>query len=119
MIIGIMLLYGLVHYCNLNKNSAYFMQTVVSVELNFACNKLLNWRDRKGKLFSQWIRFHTTKVGTILLNQLLFGFLVAHGMHYLLATLIGVALATIINYVINDKFVFITGKAVAHVDKPV
>jgi putative flippase GtrA len=95
------------------------MQAIISVELNFACNKLFNWRDRKGALFSQWLRFHTTKVGTILLNQLLFGFLVAHGIYYLLATLIGVALATIINYVINDKFVFIPGKVAAHVDKPV
>jgi putative flippase GtrA len=117
MLIGIVVLYALVHYCGFNKNLAYFIQAVVSIELNFICNKFFNWRDRQGHVLFQWVRFHTTKIGTVLLNQLLFAFLVAQGMHYLLATLIGVVLATIINYIVNDKFVFAARKVAVHANR--
>lgn len=111
MLVGILVLYTLVHFFHTNQNLAYFIQAVVSIELNFICNKFFNWRDRPGHLLTQWVKFNTTKIGTVLLNQLLFAFLIAQGMHYLIATLIGVALATILNYIINDRFVFLPARA--------
>jgi putative flippase GtrA/glycosyltransferase involved in cell wall biosynthesis len=96
----------LVKLCGIDQNIAYIVQAVAAIEASFILNRFINWRDRSGKLYNQWIKFHTTKIGTVILNQILFGILVAHGFHYLLATLIGVGVATIINYVTNDRLVF-------------
>jgi dolichol-phosphate mannosyltransferase len=118
MIAGIVLLYTLVKFFKVEQNLAYFIQAVFSIEISFFLNKFINWRDRTGKILPQWIKFHTTKIGTVIFNQALFGCLVYLGIHYLLATLIGVAVSTVINYMTNDKFVFLpTSRAVRRVEK--
>jgi putative flippase GtrA len=106
MLCGMILMYVLVKLCGIDQNIAYFVQAVAAIEASFLLNRFINWRDRSGKLYIQWIKFHTTKIGTVILNQILFGIIVALGFHYLLATLIGVGVATIINYVTNDRLVF-------------
>jgi glycosyltransferase involved in cell wall biosynthesis len=103
---GIALLYGLVHYCHVEEHIAYFILTIASIEANFWLNRWVNWCDRKGAFLLQWIKCHTTKIGTVLLNQLLFALLIFIGVHYLPATVIGVMVLIIINYVANDQFVF-------------
>lgn len=108
MMMGMVLLYALVQFGRIEQNLAYFIQAIVSIEANFCLNKFLNWRDRKGNILTQWVKFHTTKIGTVALNQCLFAGLVQLGIHYLVVTLVGVAVATIINYIINDKFVFLS-----------
>ncbi len=107
---GMALLYGLVHYHLVEEHIAYFIQAIACIEANFMLNRWVNWRDRKGAFLPQWIKFHTTKIGTIPFNLLLFALLISIGVHYLLATLIGVVVATIINYVSNDQFVFVAPK---------
>ena len=103
---GIALLYGLVHYCHVEEHIAYFIQTIASIEANFWLNRWVKRRDRQGAFPLQWIKCHTTKIGTVLLNQLLFALLIFIGVHYLPATVIGVMVAAIINYIANDQFVF-------------
>ncbi|MBV9020865.1 MAG: GtrA family protein [Ktedonobacteraceae bacterium] len=107
MMLGIVVLYVLVRFCRVEQNIAYFIQAVVSIETNFVLNKFVNWRDRKGKLFPQWIKFHTTKIAVVVLNQLLFAVLVYFEIHYLIATVIGVGVAAVVNYFTNDKIVFV------------
>ncbi len=104
---GIALLYGLVHYCHVEEHIAYFIQTIASIEANFWLNRWVNWRDRKGAFHSHWLKFHATKIVTIPFNQLLFALLISIGVHYLLATVTGVVVAAIINYVANGQFVFV------------
>ena len=104
---GIALLYGLVHYCHVEEHIAYFIQAIACIEANFMLNRWVNWHDCKGAFLPQWIKCHTTKIGTVLLNQLLFALLIFFGIHYLPATVIGVMVATIINYIANDQFVFV------------
>ncbi|HLV97565.1 MAG TPA: GtrA family protein [Ktedonobacterales bacterium] len=103
---GTALLYVLVHFLGVQQNVAYFIQAVVSIEANFVLNRFFNWRDRRGPILTQWLKFHTTKVGTIILNQILFALLTYAGIFYLVATVICTAVITVINFITNDKYVF-------------
>jgi putative flippase GtrA/glycosyltransferase involved in cell wall biosynthesis len=103
---GEVLLYGLVHMANLDAHIAYLIVAVVSIETNFVLNRFLNWRDRPGSLRRQYTMFHVTKIGTVILNQVLFAMLLSFDVHYLMAMFICTALITAINYTANDKLVF-------------
>lgn len=105
---GIALLYVLVTILHVQQNIAYFIQAGASIEANFLLNRFINWRDRGGSLGRQWLKFHTTKIATVLLNQALFAGLTYIGLHYLLATIICTGIVTVINYLSNDRFVFTT-----------
>jgi putative flippase GtrA len=59
-----------------------------------------------GGLVRRWIAFHTTKVFTILLNQVLFAALLMVHLPYLAAYLFCVIVCTAINYHANDTYVF-------------
>lgn len=109
---GLILMTFLVEVANTNKILASIIVTTFSLETNFLLNKTLNWKDRKGSLVSQWLKFHGARSLTIIFNQLLFAALITLGIHYLVATLIGTAIATILNYFGNDKFVFSGGQHV-------
>ena len=82
---------------------------MVSVLTNFLLNDLWTWRDRpkdKGGFAGRLLRFYlVSSVGgaiqigcTTGLNRL--------GLHYMLAQLCGIALATAINYVVNNLWTF-------------
>ena len=44
---GIALQYALVQYAGFDKHLAYFIQSIVSIELNFFINNFVTWRDRR------------------------------------------------------------------------
>lgn len=82
-------------------------QMIVSIETNFFANNFLTWRDRRERtLWSRWKRFHAAKIGTVVLNSLLFAALVWLKIPYMLVYMINVAIFTMINFLINEKFVF-------------
>jgi dolichol-phosphate mannosyltransferase len=92
----------------------YFIASLVAIELsilsNFTINLLWTWRDRseEGTLWSKIIRYHIGAGATAFLGNYLI--LVAltefFGMHYMISNLIGIAVGTISNYVINDLWTF-------------
>jgi len=95
----------------LSPHLAYVVQTVVAVELNFALNERLTWRDTRSRtlreLGHRWLLFHVARVVTIPANQLLFSALVVAGCQYLLANAICVAASTSVNYVVGSRWVFV------------
>jgi putative flippase GtrA/glycosyltransferase involved in cell wall biosynthesis len=109
-LVGFVVLYALVEYVGLNKNLAYFIQAVVSIELNFFLNRSVTWRDRRGKGFasflSMWARFHLSRVVTVVLNQVLFGAFLYIGINYLIANGLCIIIVMIINFVVGERFVF-------------
>lgn len=118
-LLGLVLLYGLVDLAHIQKYVAYLVQAIVSIELSFVLNGRYTWRDRAvvpglTGLAHRWMAFHTAKVFTILLNQLLFAaFLLIHT-PYLAAYLGCIAVCTAINYRANDTYVFRTAPIQAH-----
>jgi len=109
-LVGFVILYVLVEYFGLNKNLAYFIQAVVSIELNFFLNRSVTWRDRRGagpgSFLGMWARFHLTRVVTVVLNQVLFGAFVYIGINYLVANGLCIVIVMIINFLVGDRFVF-------------
>jgi putative flippase GtrA/glycosyltransferase involved in cell wall biosynthesis len=109
-LVGFVILYVLVEYVGLNKNLAYFIQAVVSIELNFFLNRSVTWRDRRGVGFvsflGMWTRFHLSRIVTVALNQVLFGAFVYIGINYLVANGLCIVIVMIINFLVGDRFVF-------------
>jgi len=108
-LLGIGILYMLVDVLSVEKNAAYFVQAVISLQINFVLNNQFTWADRRGQsrsLWNRWVRFHGARGLAFVLNQLLFALLTALGVHYLVACIFGIAVATGLNYFTSDRFVF-------------
>jgi putative flippase GtrA len=107
-VMGIGILAFQVEVLHINQILAGFINMVISVEVNFLLNKYLNWRDRPGSFWSQWLKFHASRIVTIIINQLLYTLLVELGFNYLLVTVGLTLLVTVANYFGSDKFAFVS-----------
>lgn len=106
-VIGIGLLYAFVEFLKIEENSAYLLQAFICLQLNFNLNHFLTWSERrKGGYWYRWIKFHTSRVLSVILNQILFALLTFLGMHYILACLVCLISVTGFNYFASDRFVF-------------
>jgi dolichol-phosphate mannosyltransferase len=89
---------------------AYLLGIAVSIFTNFLLNDLWTWADREkleGRFLGRLLRFYlvcaaasAVQFGTAML---LSGWL---GLHYLLAQLCGIALATAGNFLLNNRWTF-------------
>jgi dolichol-phosphate mannosyltransferase len=92
----------------------YFIASVIAIELsilsNFTVNLLWTWRDRAGEgtLWSKLIRYHIGAGATAVLGNyiVLIALTELAGMHYMISNLIGIAVGTLSNYIINDLWTF-------------
>lgn len=86
---------------------AGLVSTAVSLEANFLLSRRVTWPDRAERGFrAQWIRFHAARAGTVVANQALYSALVLVGIPYLAAIVATTALATLVNFVMSDRYVF-------------
>lgn len=105
-IIGLTILATQIEILHENKIVAGIITTILSLQINFLLNRYFNWHDRKGKFGDHWIRFHIARIGTIVFGQVWYITFVSLGVHYLLVSISGNAIAWIFNYVTSDRFVF-------------
>ena len=92
----------------------YFVASVIAIELsilsNFTINLLWTWRDRseEGTLWTKLVRYHVGAGATAFLGNYLILVALTElvGMHYMISNLIGIAVGTLANYVINDLWTF-------------
>lgn len=106
MALGYALLFVLVTLLGCSAHVAYFIQALVSVELNFVLNRRLTWGDRRGDARREWLRFHASRVVTIPLNQALFSLLTVIGLNYVLANTVCLAFTFAVNYAVSHFWVF-------------
>ena len=106
LVIGLALLTVLIEVLGVDKILAGILTTTFSVVTNFLANKYLNWKDRPGDFWGQLLRFLTARALLIIANQLFYTVGVLLGIHYLIITLVGTAVVTVVNYFGNDRFVF-------------
>lgn len=92
----------------------YFLSSLVAIELsilsNFYLNLLWTWGDRVGET-STWeklFRYHMGVAGTAFLCNYLILLALTEwfGMYYLISNIIGIAVGTISNFLINDRWTF-------------
>lgn len=92
----------------------YFVASVIAIELsilsNFTINLFWTWRDRSGEgsLRTKIIRYHIGAGATAFLGNylILIALTEIFGIHYLISNLIGIAVGTLANYIINDLWTF-------------
>lgn len=108
MLVGYATLFVCIDVLRWSPSVAYAIQAVVSIELNFVLSYLITWRDRReDTMWGAFRRFHSVRLLlTVPLNQVLFNGLVRVGMNYLIANSLCITMAMVINYVLNDRFVF-------------
>jgi putative flippase GtrA len=108
-IIGGGLMFLFVDIFRIEQNTAYFIQTVIALQLNFNLNDLMtwgDWRTENGSYWQRWGKFHLTRLSTVVLCQEFFYLMVAIDIPYMVAYVINIALGMGINYVMSDKLVF-------------
>ena len=92
----------------------YFIASLIAIELsilsNFTINLLWTWSDRSGHgtIWMKLFRYHVGAGATAFLGNylVLIALTELFGMHYLISNLIGIAVGTLANYVINDLWTF-------------
>jgi dolichol-phosphate mannosyltransferase len=92
----------------------YFIASVIAIELsilsNFTVNLLWTWRDRsqEGTLWTKIARYHIGAGATAFLGNylILIALTEFFGIHYMISNLIGIAVGTFSNYLINDLWTF-------------
>ena len=92
----------------------YFVASVIAIELsilsNFTVNLLWTWRDRskEGTLWTKIARYHIGAGVTAFLGNylILIALTELFGVHYMISNLIGIAVGTFSNYLINDLWTF-------------
>ena len=84
---------------------------LISAQFNFLLSATFIWRDRHDgtrrteTLLRRWVAFHGAILGTAILNQVAFA-IAQLAMPALLAAGLGIAAGALVNFVIQDRFVF-------------
>ena len=94
----------------------YLLATALAVEAavlhNFVWYERWTWGDRlsldRSRLFGRLVRFNLTNGAFSILGNLVFMRLLVEslGVHYLLANLITIAICSVLNVLVSDRFVF-------------
>ena len=94
----------------------YLVATALAVETavlhNFIWHERWTWVDRKGthgtQIVGRLVRFHLANGAFSILSNLVFtaAFVELFGFHYLLANLLSIAMCSVLNFLVSDRFVF-------------
>lgn len=100
-------LYLFIDVLQWNRAISYALQTILAIETNYILNNAYTWGDRReGTARRRWLRFHIMRFGFMVpANQVIFFLLQPH-LGTILANGMCIAVATIVNWFINDRWVF-------------
>ncbi len=94
----------------------YLVATALAVEIavlhNFVWHERWTWVDRRGaqrsEIVERLLRFHMANGAFSILSNLVFtgAFVEFLGLHYLVANLLGIAMCSVLNFLVSDRFVF-------------
>ncbi|MHA1972897.1 MAG: GtrA family protein [Candidatus Hodarchaeales archaeon] len=108
-VLGSALLFLFVDILHIEQNLAYFAQTVIALQINFNLNNLITWRDQRkisGEYWGRWLKYHISRLLTVVLCQIIFSLLISIGVQHMVAFAINLAVGIVLNYFSSDKFVF-------------
>ncbi len=93
-----------------DKRIAGALAIEISIINNFLWNNYWTWRGRRGISFvHRFVRYNLiTLLTSAIFNYFLYIFLLHFGFNYLIAQLAGIALAVFINFLLFEKFVFVS-----------
>ena len=109
LVVNMTMLYILTEYFHI----VYFISSIMAIEIsiisNFFLNDLWTWRDRAKKTFLQRLTQYHVSVGltAILANWLILLILTEFfNIYYMISNLIGIAVGTFANFILNDLWTF-------------
>jgi dolichol-phosphate mannosyltransferase len=104
---------GVLYFLTEHVHIPYLISSIIAIEIsiitNFLLNDLWTWKDRiKKKYIYRIIQYHiSVGITAVFVNWLLLLILTeVFGLYYLLSNLIGIAMGTFANYIINDVWTF-------------
>jgi dolichol-phosphate mannosyltransferase len=78
-----------------------------SILSNFFLNNFWTWQDSHDKSFTmRLLQYHSVSIIAGVVNYLILVGLTMLGMHHLIANLIGIGFATLINFILNNHWTF-------------
>ena len=106
-LLGAIEMWIFVHVFGWEQNISYFIQSMISMQLNFMLNNSYTWGDIHGNYWGKMFRFYVSRGGILFVNQVIFGVIVSFSPNlYLIAYIGTVGIVTVINFISGDKFVF-------------
>ena len=103
LLVNQLLLYALVSTAQFSLPLASPIAIIASMVVTFALNELWTWSDRGvGRWAQRAVMYGMINSGGLVINAGVLLFLEGHGLHYLLANLIGAGLAAVWNFALNN-----------------
>lgn len=103
---GLLVQVLLVKAFGMQKITAYGIQLVLSVQINFLANYRWTWADRNAPFFRSCWRYNVKRAAGTCLNFGLYPVLIHLGMNYLAANTLLVIMLTPANYILGDLWTF-------------
>jgi putative flippase GtrA len=101
---GLALQYALIKFLHLSHVVSYVIQTVFSVQLNFALSRLLTWRDRAVSFAGALARFNVQQLAAAALAMALYAGLDRLGMHFPVSNLVVTALLAPVTFIVGHRW---------------
>lgn len=110
---GLVVNMGLLYLLTEKLSVPYKVSSIIAIETsilsNFFLNNFWTWQERRGSAFFQrMLRYHiSVLISAFLINWIfLVLFTEWFGLYYLVSNFIGIALGTLANFILNDKWTF-------------
>jgi putative flippase GtrA len=103
-VVGLALQYALIKFLHLSHVVSYAIQTVFSVQLNFALSRLLTWRDRAVTFAGALVRFNVQQLAAAALAMALYAGLDRLGMHFPVSNLVVTALLAPVTFIVGHRW---------------
>jgi len=110
-VIQLSILHTLVAGVGVEEHIANLIAFLISMELNFVLHQMFTWRDRLSpalrprRILGRLAIFNVSATSTLIINQGTFALLILF-IWYLPAAAIGICVAAIANFMLNDRVVF-------------
>ena len=94
-----------IHHFNVALAGAIAIET--SILTNFLLNNFWTWKDSRKKTFGvRLIQYHSVSLIAGIINYVILVGLTHYGWHHLIANLVGIAVGTMINFLLNHHWTF-------------
>lgn len=108
---GVVINLGLLYILTEFASWYYLVSSAFAIEVSIISNFLLNnwwtWKKKKKGFISRFFKFNLVSLIALVMNMsILFFFTEIIGLWYILSNLIGIAIATIVNFSLNDRWTF-------------
>ncbi len=90
----------------IQNNTANILTTELMVIISFFIHDNFTWKNNTGSFLYKIFRYHTIMAGSLILRFIAFYIFDTLGFHFLVSTILSIAIIIVFNYFGFDKYVF-------------